>query len=239
MDMQPKKIVCTICARGGSKGVKGKNLRMIAGKPLLAHTIEHAKAAGIFAYIAVSSDSDEILNCAREYGVDYAVKRPPELATDAAAKVPVIQHCVAEVEKLTEQQFEICVDLDATSPLREVSDIVNAVEMLDEGTENIITGSPSRRSPYFNLVELDRERGTVFLAKRPKEQIFCRQNTPRTFDMNASIYVWWRKSLFDGTEVVRDTTKLYEMPEERSVDIDAPLDFKIVEMLLEEKRELS
>jgi len=127
------KRLCTICARGGSKGVKGKNIRPLLGKPLIAHSIEQARKSGLFAAIAVSSDSDIILQIAKEWGVDFLIKRPDELATDHAAKLPVIRHCVAEVERQSGYCFDTIVDLDATSPLRSVEDICSAVALLEEG----------------------------------------------------------------------------------------------------------
>jgi N-acylneuraminate cytidylyltransferase/CMP-N,N'-diacetyllegionaminic acid synthase len=184
MDHSMKRL-CTICARGGSKGVKGKNLKTLLGKPLIAHSISQAKASGLFDLVAVSSDSDEILAVARAWGADHLVKRPDELATDQAAKLPVIRHCVTEVERLAGKMFETLVDLDATSPLRVPEDIRDAVELLEKsGAGNVITAMPARRSPYFNLVELD-ENGIVHLSKPPRNAIVRRQDAPMCFDMNA------------------------------------------------------
>lgn len=226
------KRLCTICARGGSKGVKNKNLRIIAGKPLIAHTIAQALQSGLFCDISVSSDSDDILRTASEYGVKYLVRRPDELATDTAPKLPVIRHCVEEAEKLSGVVYDVVVDLDATSPLRLPSDIVGAVSLLEtQHVANVITGAPARRSPYFNLVE-ENEHGVVGLAKRPEKPIVRRQDAPRCFDMNASIYVWQRDALVNGAGVFNSDTRLFEMPEERSIDIDSELDFDIVELLL-------
>jgi len=229
--------ICTICARGGSKGVKGKNIRPLLGKPLIAYSIEQARSSGLFDFLAVSSDSELILEAAAKYGVDYCIKRPDELATDQAAKLPVIQHCVRQVEELTGVTFDTIVDLDATSPLRAVFDIIESVKLLEtRQVSNIITGAPARRSPYFNLVELDSE-GFVKLSKKTGSQIVRRQDAPKCFDMNASIYVWKRPALFNGSSVFNNDTLLFEMPEERSVDIDSELDFKIVELLMSERRE--
>ncbi len=228
--------ICTICARGGSKGVKNKNVKLILGKPLIAHSILQAKASGLFDVIAVSSDSQEILQAAKEYGADIVVERPAELATDTAAKIPVIQHCVREVEKQTGMFFDIMTDIDATSPLRIVEDLKNSVELLEnhEQATNLITGSPSRRSPYFNLVEQDAN-GFVRLAKELPAAIVRRQDAPKSFDMNASIYVWKRDSFFRELSIFTPNTILYEMPEERSIDIDSELDFEFV-LFLAEKR---
>ncbi len=223
--------LCTICARGGSKGVKNKNIRDLLGKPLIAHTIVQAKKAGIFQGIAVSSDSDEILAAAREWGADYLIKRPDELATDTAAKIPVIQHCVTEVERLTKKKFDTIVDLDATSPLRLPEDIVAAVNLLEENNvSNVITGMPARRSPYFNMVELD-ENGVAKLSKKLEKPVIRRQDAPKCYDMNASIYVWKQNELISRGTIFNKDTLLYVMPEERSIDIDSPLDFEFVEFL--------
>jgi len=224
--------LCTICARGGSKGVKGKNIRPLLGKPLIAHSIEQAMASGLFEAIAVSSDSDLILDISREWGVDYLIKRPDELATDQAAKLPVIRHCVAEVERKIDSNFEVVVDLDATSPLRSVEDIHKAVALLEEsGAGNVITAMPSRRSPYFNLIELNAN-GVAELSKPLKTAIVRRQDAPKCYDMNASIYVWKRQVLFASDTIFNEDTRLYVMPEERSIDIDSELDFKFVEFLM-------
>jgi CMP-N,N'-diacetyllegionaminic acid synthase len=226
------KRICTICARGGSKGVKGKNIRPLLGKPLIAFSIEQARKSGLFEAIAISSDSDLILEAAREFGADYLIKRPDELATDQAAKLPVIKHCVAEVEQKKGYTFDTIVDLDATSPLRSIEDIQSAVALLEEsGAGNVITAMPSRRSPYFNLVELNAN-GVVELSKSLKIPVVRRQDAPKCFDMNASIYVWKHHVLFHCNSIFNADTKLYVMPEERSIDIDSELDFRIVELLM-------
>jgi len=227
--------LCTICARGGSKGVKGKNLRALLGKPLIAYSLEQARASGLFDAIAVSSDSEAILEVAQAAGAQHLIKRPDELATDQAAKLPAIRHCVAAVERARGARFDTLVDLDATSPLRSVEDIQGAVAMLESGAYgNVITAMPSRRSPYFNLVELD-DQGVARLSKPLPVAIARRQDAPRCYDMNASIYVWRRDVLFESDSVFNRDTRLYVMPEERSVDIDSELDFRVVELLMHDR----
>jgi N-acylneuraminate cytidylyltransferase/CMP-N,N'-diacetyllegionaminic acid synthase len=224
--------LCTICARGGSKGVIGKNAREIAGKPLLAWTIEQARQTGLFKVIAFSSDSDLLLNAALEAGADLAVKRPDAMATDAAPKLPAIRHCLEQAIARTGMTPDIFVDLDVTSPLRLPSDIAGAVELLQQsGARNVITGSPARRSPYFNLVER-RENGSVSLSKTSDPPIVRRQDAPRCFDMNASIYVWRVEAFLENPAVFYPDTQLFEMPEDRSVDIDSDVDLALVEFLL-------
>jgi CMP-N,N'-diacetyllegionaminic acid synthase len=225
------KRLCTICARGGSKGVPNKNIRNLLGKPLLSHSIEHARASRLFERIAVSSDSREILEIARAAGADDLVERPDAMATDRAAKVPAIQHALLTVEKLRDTKYDTLVDLDVTSPLRHAEDITSAVEMLENSdASSVITGALSHRSPYFNLVEESPD-GRVRLAKDLPAEVVRRQDVPRTFDMNASIYVWRADVFRRDAKVFYDTTRLYEMPRERSLDIDSELDFAIVQFL--------
>ena len=150
------KRVCTICARGGSKGVPNKNIRELNGKPLIAYSIQQAQAVRLFDVIAVSSDSDLILQTAKTWGAELLIKRPENLASDTAPKIPAIQHCVLETEKLSGKTFDTICDLDPTSPFRIVGDIHHCVQLLESrGVANVITGAPARKSPYFNLVEID------------------------------------------------------------------------------------
>lgn len=224
--------LCTICARGGSKGVPGKNVRQLAGQPLIAHSVEQALASGLFAAVAVSSDSDAILDAARAAGATHLIRRPDELATDTAGKVGAIAHCVQAAEALTDQHYDTLVDLDATSPLRDVTDITGAVALLEStGATSVITAAPARRSPYFNLVELDAD-GYVRLSKGSEGTVLRRQDAPPCFDMNASIYVWRRNAFLAEPAVFYSDTRLFVMPEERSHDIDSPLDFEWVEYLM-------
>lgn len=215
--------------------MKNKNLRLLSGKPLLAHTIELAKKSGLFAAVAISSDSQDILDAAGIAGADLQIARPFELATDTAAKLPAIRHAVSEAEALMNCQFEVIVDLDATSPLRSFEDLLGAIRLLeDSDADNVITAAPARRSPYFNLVELN-ESGLVVLSKTLSLPLVRRQDAPKCFDMNASIYVWRRGPFFKSDAILADRTRLYVMPEERSLDIDSEMDFEIVEYLMAKK----
>lgn len=221
--------------RKGSKGVPGKNLRQVAGIPMFGHSVRQAAASGLFDEVVVSSDSEEILSLAPRFGATGVVVRPPELATDSAGKVPAIAHSVVETERRIGARFDVCVDLDATSPLRFIDDIRRAVEMFEASdAESLITGSEARRNPYFNLVEA-RPDGTVSVSKKPEHHVLRRQDAPRSFDMNGSIYVWKRDSLVREPVVFYPSTILYEMPPERSIDVDSELDFKIVTWLMAER----
>ena len=228
-------ILATICARAGSKGVPNKNIREMLGKPLIGYTVEQATRSGLFKTIAVSSDSAEIIQVGKRFGADLGVLRPKELALDTAGKIPAIQHCVLAAEKSTGIDFEIIVDLDTTSPLRDIEDIKACVRILQSRKiGNVLTAAPSRRSPYFNMVETN-DSGVPIPCKNSRS-ILRRQDAPPTYDMNASIYVWRRESLFGSTKpIFLDDTFLYVMPEERSLDIDTELDFEMVEFLMAKK----
>ncbi|MCX7121838.1 MAG: acylneuraminate cytidylyltransferase family protein [Gammaproteobacteria bacterium] len=233
------KVLCTICARGGSQGVKNKNLISLLGKPLIAHSILQAKKSKLFDAIGVSSDSKKILSISKKWGADYLIDRPAEFASSTAAKLPAIQHAVSAIEMLTSSQFDIIVDLDVTSPLRAIEDLRESLALFLKHKEanNLITACPARKSPYFNLVEADKN-GFAYLSKIPETPVVRRQDTPSCYDMNASIYIWKRDSLFQNTSVLSDRTLLYVMPEERSVDIDTPLDLKFVRLLAKSRDDL-
>ena len=222
--------LCTICARGGARGVPDKNIRLLAGRPLIAHSILQARASGLFERVAVSSDSPAILEAARVWGADPVLERPAELASDTVGKLPAIRHAWLAAEAACGLSFEVLADLDCTSPLRRSEDIAGAVRLLeDSGAHNVITGVPAHRSPYFNLVEVTD--GIAHLSKPLPEAIWRRQDSPRCYDMNASIYVWRREPFLTRPFVFDATTRLYEMPRAGILDIDEEVDFAIMALL--------
>ncbi|MBU0633191.1 acylneuraminate cytidylyltransferase family protein [bacterium] len=227
-----KNVLCTICARGGSKGVKNKNIKVLNAKPLIAYTIEQAKASGLFEHVVISTDSDEIAEIAKKYGAEVFFKRSAEMASDTAGKLDVIRDAFVRSEEHYGKSFEYLIDLDATAPLRSVEDIVNSLkQFIENDNENLITAMPSRRSPYFNLVEVDKN-GKVELSKKLESSVVRRQDAPKSYDMNASIYIWKRDTILNEKSLFLEKTGLYVMPEERSIDIDNELDFEFVEFLM-------
>ena len=229
---QKTNVLCTICARGGSKGVFKKNIRGINGKPLIAYSIEQALESNLFDHVVVSTDCDDIASIAKQYGAEVFFKRDPDLSSDASGKVCVIRDAFIRSEEYYRKKFNILVDLDATSPLRTVFDIKESInQFLQDDNDNLITGSPSRRSPYFNLVEKDFD-GNIVLSKQLNKSILRRQDAPMTYDMNASIYIWKRSVILKENTLFLSNTGIYVMPESRSLDIDTELDFKIVDYLL-------
>lgn len=130
---------------------------------------------------------------------------------------------------------DLVVDLDATSPLRNVGDIQAAVDVLvTTGASNVFSVSPSRKSPYFNMVELTPD-GVPHLSKDIGHQVVRRQDSPRCYDINGSVYVWTRHVLLENDLLFLERTQVYVMPEERSIDIDTPMDFLIVEKIMSER----
>jgi len=237
MTSKDETVLCTICARGGSKGVPNKNIREVGSKPLIAHTIEHALQWDHPTDVIVSTDNDAIADVATEYGASVPFTRPAQLATDTAAKLPVIKHAVSEVEHQSGNTYDYIIDLDATAPLRTVEDIENCFRVAtDSDAQNAYTVVESDKNPYFNMVELDSQ-GYASLSKSTGNEITRRQDTPSVYAMNASIYVFERSFLMNTDSIHGDKTKVSVMPPERSVDIDRPIDLAFVEFLLENRTE--
>ena len=231
--------ICTICVRGGSKGLKNKNMRPLLGRPLLTHSIQQAVDSELFDEIAVSSDSHELLEVAVKAGIKWPIERPAVMATDECDKSPAIFHCAMEVERLTGKKFDTFVDLDATAPLRLPKHIREAVGLVEVNkAPNVFSVCPSRRSPYFNMVELS-EMGVPRLCKTMTPPPVRRQDTPKTFDMNASIYVWERKAFVESVAgVLLSKTQLYVMPEYTAFDIDSQFDYRLIEYVYPRLNEL-
>ena len=227
-------VLCTICARGGSKGIKNKNIKLINRKPLIAYTIKQAKQSSLFEHIVISTDSDDIANISKKYGAEVFFKRSAEMANDTAGKLDVIRDAFKRSEEYYNTKFDYLIDLDATAPLRIVDDILNSFkQFIENDNDNLITAMPSRRSPYFNLVEMDKD-GKIHLSKTLDDSIVRRQDAPKSYDMNASIYIWKRDIILKENSLFLENTGLYVMPEERSIDIDTELDYKFVEFLMRE-----
>lgn len=229
------KLLLTICARGGSKGVKGKNVRNLSGNPLIYYTIKQAKDWGKADRIVVSTDSEEIANVAKKYGVEVPFMRPKILATDKASKSGAIRHAFLASEKIFNEKYEMVMDLDATSPIRKTVDLDKALTLfLKKRPKTLFSVVPARRNPYFNMVEEDKN-GKVKLSKKGNFQ--RRQDAPKVYDMNASIYIYDRNYLLDekNTSPISDDSVAYVMDEISRTDVDSEVDFKYIEFLVKEK----
>jgi CMP-N-acetylneuraminic acid synthetase len=222
-----------VCARGGSKGIKNKNIKKLFNKPLILHTLLQAKKSRIFDKIIVSTDSNKIINiCKRK--VDYIVKRPKKLSTGKASKIFAIKHALTQAEINFKKKFDIVIDLDATSPLRNIDDIIRAKnKFVRNKYENLISVCHSKKNPYFNIVEKTKK--GLKLVRETEKNYVRRQDAPDVYDINASIYIWKRTALLNTNKVVKNKTGFYIMPKIRSIDIDDYFDFKLVEFLMKRK----
>ena len=225
-------ILCTICMRGASQGVKNKHTRLINGKPLMYFTIKQAIKSKIFDHIVVSTDSKKILKIAKSYGADGWFLRPKKLALNTSPKVPAIKHALVQAEKFYNKKFETIVELEATSPLRKIEDILKAYKFFVKKKANmLITGCKSKKkNPYYNMFEI--VNNEMKILKKFKKNIYRRQDAPITYHSNGSLFIWNRKSLINFKSHFTKKTVFYEMPENRSIDSDSKLDFQLVEFLL-------
>ena len=228
--MIEKNVLCTICARKGSKGLKNKNYLDLLGKPLIVHTIDQAKKVKFITKIVVSTNSNRIINISKNK-VHYCVKRPQKLSNDYASKIDVIKHVLIETEKKFKLRFNTIIDLDVTSPLRSIRDIEKALKFfLKKKYGNLVSGSIARKNPFFNQVMYKGK--YLDLVCNSKKIIVRRQNAPIVYDLNASIYIWKRKNLIQSKKLITRKTALFKMPYIKSIDIDDQFDFNMVKLIL-------
>lgn len=229
-------ILITICARGGSKGVQGKNSRLLAGKPLIAHSIGQARDWKRAKKVLVSTDSPAIASIARDFGAEVPFLRPDELARDDSDKLLVIQHACQEAEKAFQTKFDIIVDLDATSPFRTKEDLENCYQLfVKKKPLTLFSVVRAHKNPYFNMVEVNQD-GYATLSKPLSRKICRRQDAPLVYAMNASIYFFDRDYLINPKTVspFSERTVPYVMDDISGFDIDREIDFKFAEFLIQE-----
>ena len=236
MSSRPK-VLATICARGGSLGVPGKNVRPLLGRSIIGYTIDCAKACDLIGEIVVSTDSDEIAAAAEAEDVPVPFRRPAEFATAAAAKIHAIRHATEYVEVQKGFSPDIVVDLDIGVPMRVPADIEGCVNVLteDPDLDAAVTVYEAERSPYFNMVEyVDSNR--VSLVKDAPAGIVRRQDAPPVYSITPAVFAFRRSRLDVVVHLFTGTWGAYVMPRERAVDIDTDLDFDFVEFLMRRER---
>jgi CMP-N-acetylneuraminic acid synthetase len=230
-------ITCVIGARGGSQGVPGKNIRPLLGKPLIAWSIEQALACPRIRRVVVSTDSPAIAEVARAHGAEVPFMRPAELATSTAGKWEVWQHALQACDAhYAGEPVDLFVDLDCTSPLREVDDISRAIEQFERspGVDAVFSVCEARKNPYFNMLEVDEDRRLRICKALPKPLV-RRQDAPQVLEHVASVYVLSPAYLRRGTGLLSGRTQGYLMAPERSLDIDCEFDFELVEYLMRKR----
>jgi CMP-N,N'-diacetyllegionaminic acid synthase len=230
-------ILITICARGGSKGIPGKNIKLLNGKPLIEYTIISAlNFAKIFnAKVGLSTDDDSILSVCNSIGLHTNYRRPAELSTDTAGKIDTILDILLFEEKENNIKYDYILDLDVTSPLRTQLDLIEAFEKLqnDKNALNIFSVNKANKNPYFNMVE-QKENGYFELSK--KGDFLTRQSANSVFELNASFY-FYRREFFKNTinKVINEKSLIYLM-NHICFDIDHPIDFEFMNFLLENNK---
>lgn len=229
-------ILITICARGGSKGIPGKNIKMLNGKPLIGYTIDIAKCFQEKhgnVEIALSTDSEEIMQVAEQCGLHSDYKRPASLGGDTVGKIDAIKDIVFYTENAKGVKYDYVLDMDVTSPLRTIQDLEEAFALMEADTNaiNLFSVSEAGRSPYFNQVE-QKENG-YFNKVKDAGTVLTRQSAPKVYDLNASFYIY-RREFFDlGYKgAITDRSLIYLM-NHTCFDLDHPIDFEIISFLLE------
>lgn len=224
--------IAFIFARGGSKGLPGKNIRSFGGRPLIAWSIEHAKSVGRIKRVIVSTDSNEIAQVARQYGAEVPFIRPAQFATDTSSEWVSWQHALNYLLETNAEMPEAMVSVPATAPLRLPIDIENCLDVYEKGDADIvITVSDAHRSPYFNMVK-NNKNGTVGLIVPPRSYAFRRQDAPVAYDMTTVCYVANPEFVMTHNAIFEGRVKASLVPIERAIDIDTFMDFQIAEFLL-------
>ena len=230
-------ILITICARGGSKGIPGKNIKTINGQPLLAYTINTAKSFSKIcnADIALSTDDQEIKNVASDFGINTNYTRPAILSSDSAGKIDTIKDILLFQERISGINYDFILDLDVTSPLRTIEDLKCGFEILsaDSNAYNLFSVSQAARNPYFNIVE---KKSSNYYNVVKDGDFLSRQSAPLVYDMNSSFY-FYRKSFFENkqTKTTSDKSLIYIMPH-LCFDLDHPIDFDFMEYLISNQK---
>lgn len=230
--------LCVISARGGSRGLPGKNIRPLLGKPLIVWSIEQALATPEIDRVVVSTDSEAIAKVARAAGAETPFMRPDHLSTSEAGKFDVFKHALAACEDHYGEEYEFYLDLDCTNPLRDVSDISACIAQFRDrrqhGVDSVFTICTARKNPYFNLLEAD-DTGALKICKKLPATIVRRQDAPPVYEHVASIYVLSPGYIRTASYLLDGHTEGYDIGSEKSLDVDSDFDFLLIEYLMKRK----
>lgn len=225
-------VLAVIPARGGSKGLRGKNIAKFAGIPLIAHSIRMAKMSSEISECIVSTDSEEIASVARAHGGEVPFLRPSELAQDDTPTWPVLQHALATMEDLRKKEFGSVLLLQPTNPSRLPEDVTRAIGILDSDARAV--GVVSVSEPPFNPRWVCVEEREGYLALAFSNRTFSRrQDVPPVYRINGLIYLWRREHILHSlSDPWSAPHKMMLVPEERSIDIDSRHDLALAEALV-------
>jgi CMP-N,N'-diacetyllegionaminic acid synthase len=222
-----------IPARSGSKSIPRKNIVMVAGKPLIAYTIQAALDAKLIDRVVVSTDSQEIAEVARSFGAEVPFLRPPELAQDDTPDLPVFQHALSWLARQEGYGPDIVVWLRPTAPLRSGQDVDAAIELLIEtGADCVRSVCLAEHHPYW-MKRLNGNRLEPFVEGVDHSKYYRRQLLPPVYRLNGAVDVTWCRTVIEGSQLYDGDIRGYVMPSERSIDVDTELDLALTTLLLE------
>ena len=226
------KLAAFIFARGGSKGLPGKNIIQFGGKPLIAWSIEQALAVQGIERVIVSTDSVEIADIAKHYGADVPFMRPAELSSDESPEWLAWRHALNYVLESSGALPDVMVSIPVTAPLRLPSDIKNCIREYEKNkVDAVISVSDAHRSPYFNMVKINQD-GYTELVNPPQSPFVRRQDVPVVYDMTTVCYVLRSEFVMTHNSIFEGAVKAVHIPAERAIDIDTLLDLQIAQGLL-------
>jgi CMP-N,N'-diacetyllegionaminic acid synthase len=231
--MNTKKILTVIPARGNSKGISRKNIKLLAGKPLIAWTIETALALQAICRVIVSTDDVEIAQIARQWGADVPFLRPNILSSDSAKSVGVIIHALDWLMKKDNYLPDFVLLLQPTSPLRTAFDIKGAIKLQKGKNADAVVSVYEVSHPFSWVREIDRDR--KFLPKPDVGSVSRRQDARKLYQLNGALYLIKTSVLKKELTFTPEKTYAYIMPNERSLDIDTPWDFYLADLILRDK----
>lgn len=227
------KILSIITARGGSKGIPRKNIKMLAGKPLIAWTIEAALQSHVLNRVIVSTDDEEIAEISKKWKAEVPFLRPCDLAKDDSPTLPVLQHALSWLRSSEGYIPEVIVTLQPTSPLRRAEHIDQAIALLQKTrADSMVSVCLTEHSPYW-MKRLEEDRVFPFLDGKKEYQ--RRQDLPPVYRINGAIYATRYEILMKENRILGEDTRALVMDRESSIDIDTPLDFKMAELILRER----
>ena len=229
--IKSNKTLVIIPARGGSKGVPGKNIKPLGGKPLIYYTIDAARQIVKDTDICMSSDSSNIIQVVENYGLNVPFKRPDEFATDKAGSYQVLLHAI-DFYEAKNIYYENIILLQPTSPFRTGNHIKEALKLYDNNVDMVVSVTESKNNPYYNLFE---EGEDGFLKQSKKGSFIRRQDCPKVWEYNGALYIIKVSSLKNSDINEFEKIVKYEMNDLDSLDIDTELDWKISEIKIMEK----